>query len=71
MAIERTWIDSDKIKEEHNNLVVLQIYCWVSTTDDKVILVSKDNIKWQFPGGHPEEGETHEQTVHRELMEET
>jgi len=70
MATERTWIEANKINEEHARETILQIYCWVSTKDDKIILVSKDNSKWQFPGGHPEGKETHAQTLHRELKEE-
>jgi 8-oxo-dGTP diphosphatase len=41
------------------------------TKDMKIIIVSKDNNIWQFPGGHPEKGESHEDTLVREVYEET
>ncbi len=32
---------------------------------------SKDDVYWTFPKGHPEKGETPEETAQRELFEET
>lgn len=38
--------------------------------DGKIILVSKDGDSWQLVGGHPEAGETLEETFIREVSDE-
>src|SRR5262250_1359638 len=35
------------------------------------VLISKDGERWGWPGGRPEGDESWEQTLHREIMEET
>lgn len=38
--------------------------------DDNQLLIVKNGETWTIPGGHPEKGETKEETLARELMEE-
>ena len=66
---DRTWFTSKEIKEEHKNLPIRQIYVWFVTLDKKLVIVGKGD-KFQFPGGKPEEGESNDQTMKRELLEE-
>jgi 8-oxo-dGTP pyrophosphatase MutT (NUDIX family) len=66
-----TWISAKKILSRDASIPVRQVYCWIFTKDKKLILVSKDGKKWQFPGGHPELGESTIETCKREVFEET
>ena len=43
----------------------------VCTRKDRVLLVSKDGLRWALPGGRPAKGETAVDTAVRELREET
>ena len=69
MKYQIDWFDGDKIIEGAG-LPVTQLYCWVYTSDNRIALVSKDNEKWQFPGGKPKETEIESETLERELKEE-
>ena len=71
MNITRTWIPAHEIRPQDSNLKIRQVYCWITTNDGKIIIVSKDGMKWQFPGGKPDEWETIEETLIREVYEET
>ena len=41
------------------------------TADDRVVLISHDGERWGWPGGRPEGDESWEQTLRREILEET
>lgn len=40
------------------------------THDGEVVLVSTDGSRWEWPGGRPERGESWEDTLRREILEE-
>jgi len=69
---ERTWFDCDEdILSEHAGIEIRQRYCFIFTIDRQVIIVAKRDKKWQFPGGHPKENESWQETLVREIKEET
>jgi len=41
------------------------------TNDNGVVLISRDGERWGWPGGRPEGNESWEQTLRREILEET
>jgi ADP-ribose pyrophosphatase YjhB (NUDIX family) len=41
------------------------------TAGDDVVLISNDGERWGWPGGRPEGNESWEQTLRREILEET
>lgn len=41
------------------------------TPDGGIVLISQDGARWSLPGGRPESGETWEQILRREVLEET
>lgn len=40
------------------------------TASNEVVLITQDGTSWGFPGGRPEQGETWEDTMRREVREE-
>src|SRR6266851_7818261 len=41
------------------------------TADDQIVLISNDGVHWGWPGGRPEGSESWDQTLRREVLEET
>ena len=67
----RTLVSSPEITTTDRELPVRQVYVWLLTKDNQMIIVSKDGQHWQLPGGKPEPGETLVATAVREVNEET
>lgn len=64
--ITYVWIPSSDFEKYKP---VTQIY-GICLDDENKILIIKDKARWQIPGGTPEKGETPEQTLKREMIEE-
>ncbi|MDD4382434.1 MAG: NUDIX hydrolase [Candidatus Dojkabacteria bacterium] len=67
----REWYEENQIDKEHTDLEIRQIYVWLVSKNNMVAIVTKSNGDSQFPGGHPEEGESYIETAQREVKEET
>jgi len=61
-----TWLEADVVPQ---NLKVSQVSGYCLDNDNKVLIVKNDH-GWGLPGGHPEEGESTEQSLRREISEE-
>ncbi len=61
---EFTWISGGEIPQEG----VSQVSGYVFNENKELLIVKTKN--WTIPGGHPEEGEGHVETLKREIMEE-
>ncbi|MEP7103407.1 MAG: NUDIX hydrolase [Candidatus Dojkabacteria bacterium] len=53
------------------SLPIHQIYIWFVTSDNKMVLVKTKSGSYQLPGGKPLLNETKEDTLSRELFEES
>lgn len=65
------WHTASTVSDRHQYLSCRQVYVWIVTGDNHVIIVSKDGNTWQLPGGKPEVSETYLQAAIREVSEET
>ena len=71
MAIIRNRVSARSINDQDEILPVHQVYCWLLTTANNIIIVSKDWLQRQLPWGKPEHDETYLETLKREVYEET
>ncbi len=69
--ITREWRIIQDTPESVPGSPIRQVYVWLLTADEKVIIVSKDGENWQLPGGKPDPDENTVQTAVREVHEET
>jgi 8-oxo-dGTP pyrophosphatase MutT (NUDIX family) len=68
----REWFKcSNGVLEAHSDIEIRQRYCFIITKDNKIVIVSKDKKTWQFSGGHPRANEDWQETLQREVWEET
>lgn len=67
----RVWHNVFTLSEPNEFLPIRQVYAWLITLDNYVVIVSKDGDQWQLPGGKPEPEENAMQTAIREVQEET
>ena len=58
LVYTRKWYPNLEIKEEHKNLPVRQVTCFIITRDEKLLLVSKDGNSWSVTAGHYEKRKT-------------
>ncbi|NLB12027.1 NUDIX hydrolase [Candidatus Dojkabacteria bacterium] len=73
LAHNRRWYPDTQIREEHKNLEVRQVTCFVISKDKKLLLVSKDESSWSITAGHYEQKKdsTYIDTAIREVYEES
>ena len=63
-----TWIKTDSLD---NYSPITQVYGVCFDNEGNILIArSSESAQWQIPGGTPEENETIEQTLKRELLEE-
>jgi len=68
--MESIWFANDAIDEKHKSIEIRQVSAWI-LYKDLLYIVSKNNVDWGLPGGHPEKNEMIDQSLDREVLEET
>lgn len=68
--IQLSWVGSDGILKIDKNLEIKQVYTWI-IKNGEIVIVSKDGLNWQLPGGKPNKNEKVYDTAVREIREET
>ena len=68
VAVTNTWIKASEIEKYSP---VTQVYGIIFNDKNKILICRESSDgKWIIPGGHPEEGESFEETLKREVLEE-
>jgi 8-oxo-dGTP pyrophosphatase MutT (NUDIX family) len=70
-AITKKWRVINSEPSPNIAPIIRQVYVWLITSDNHVVIVSKDGLNWQLPGGKPDNNESPIQTAVRETAEET
>ena len=55
--ITREWRVIHEMPKDDPDIPIRQVYTWLLTSDQKVVIVSKDGKQWQLPGGKPDNDE--------------
>ena len=73
LVYNRKWYPDPKVREEHTDLPIRQVTCFIISNDEKLLLVSKDGQSWSVTAGHYEEKKdsTYIDTAVREVYEES
>lgn len=69
--ITKQWKVIDSPPIDSNEAPIRQVYLWILTSDNQLVIVSKDGETWQLPGGKPDYQEGATDAVVREVGEET
>jgi 8-oxo-dGTP pyrophosphatase MutT (NUDIX family) len=69
--VKRKWHVITEPPITSKELPIRQVYVWLLTSDDQLVIVSKDGQHWQLPGGKPSHPEGVFETANREVLEET
>ncbi len=67
-SYEVTWHSEGDLPPRNE---ITQVSAIRFSPDDRVVVVSADGRDWAIPGGHPENGESCEETLRREVREES
>lgn len=67
----RIWKESSEILQVDKHSSIKQVYTWLTTSEQRLVLVSKNGESWQLPGGKPNLNESLTETAVRETQEET
>ena len=64
---EATWVTNGELPPRSQ---ISQVSAVCYTPEDQIMMISSDGLAWNIPGGQPEEGETLEEALSREVWEE-
>lgn len=73
LVYTRKWYPDLQVREEHKDLPIRQVTCFVLSKNHELLLVSKDGESWSVTAGHyeAEKDPTYIETAVREVYEES